>query len=238
MSLAEFAYELRKMDYVYQLSGNRKYWTVVPKGYNKPIRLKNIGKDYTNERIIQRLKENCRKSIFRPFQKSVITFLSYDEWAKKHKIQNIGGLYSLYLYYCYRLKAFSKKKQNTTRLHYLLKDDLIKIDEITQQTRLLGKYCINTDEQLLAFKSEHEAEIKSITAERDALRSRLRRKISDKEFENVKTQISGKTEQIKILRKEVKLCDGILERSGVIKNNVNQITKDEEKQKMRGDFEL
>lgn len=238
MSLSEFAYYLKQMGYEYQLSENRKYWTVVPKGYNKPIRLKNLGEDYTTEMIIKRLKENCRKGILRPFQKSAVIFLPYDEWAKKNKIQNAEGLHSIYLYYCYRLGAFSRKKQNTAQLYYLLKDDLIKIDEITQQTRLLGKYCINTDGQLLLFKSKHEEEIKVLTSERDILRSRLRRKIPAEEFERVKKQISEKSEHIKILRKEVKLCDGILRRSNVIKDNIDQITKDEEKQKTKGDFEL
>jgi hypothetical protein len=41
------------------LSESRKYWTIVPKGYTKPIRLKNLGEDYTEEAIrrIDELKE-------------------------------------------------------------------------------------------------------------------------------------------------------------------------------------
>ena len=33
--------------YTSNLSPSRKYWTVIPKGYDKPIRLKNLGADYT-----------------------------------------------------------------------------------------------------------------------------------------------------------------------------------------------
>lgn len=43
--------------------------------------------------------------------------------------RKIGGLRGLYLYYCYKLGILPKKRQpNYARLHYLLKDDLIKMD--------------------------------------------------------------------------------------------------------------
>ena len=68
--------------------------------------------------------------------------------TRESKIQKVGGLYGLYLYYCYRLGYLPKhnqKQQNTARLHYLLKDDLMKMDELTKQVTLLGKHQIGTD---------------------------------------------------------------------------------------------
>lgn len=56
-TLKEFQFALKEMGYAYNLSPSRKYWTVTPKGYDKPIRLKNLGADYTNDRIVERIKE-------------------------------------------------------------------------------------------------------------------------------------------------------------------------------------
>lgn len=39
--MKEFEYVLDQMGYKYQLSESLKYWTVVPKGWQKPIRLYN-----------------------------------------------------------------------------------------------------------------------------------------------------------------------------------------------------
>ena len=45
--------------------------------------------------------------------------------------------YTHLLYYCYRLGYLPKyKKQNNARLHYLLKDDLMKLDKITDEDML------------------------------------------------------------------------------------------------------
>ena len=59
--------------------------------------------------------------------------------TREHKICKVGGLYGLYLHYCYKLGYLPRyKKQNPARLHYLLRADLMKLDEITAQVRLLG----------------------------------------------------------------------------------------------------
>ena len=64
--------------------------------------------------------------------------------------KKIGGLRGLYLHYCYRLGILPKsRKQNYARLHYLLKDDLMKMEAISQETRLLCRNRIDTVEQLL-----------------------------------------------------------------------------------------
>ena len=65
-------------------------------------------------------------------------------------IKKIGGLRGLYLHYCYQLGILPKnKKQNYARLHYLLKDDLMKMEAIAKETRLLCRNHIDTAQQLL-----------------------------------------------------------------------------------------
>ena len=57
--------------------------------------------------------------------------------TREHKIRKVGGLYGLYLHYCYKLGYLPKyQKQNPARLHYLLREDLMKLDQITAQVML------------------------------------------------------------------------------------------------------
>ena len=234
-TMKEFEYALREMGYSYNLSPSRKYWTVIPKGYEKPIRLKNLGEEYTNARIEERIKANRENwSQIQPFQKQTYKPRQYRLPTRGHKIKKKGGLYGLYLYYCYKLGYLPKcKKQNTKRLHYLLKEDLMKLDKITQEVRLLGTHHIDTDEQLFSYKSSVEEKIKSLTDDRTHWRKKLRTKMNDGELSEVKEQISKINDELKELRKEVKLCDGIAERSKVMESNLEVIRADEEKLKRK-----
>lgn len=56
-NLAAMKYALKEMGCELQVSESRKYWTIIIKGYDKPIRLKNLGEEYTNEAIKRRLIE-------------------------------------------------------------------------------------------------------------------------------------------------------------------------------------
>ena len=101
-TMKEFEYVLDQMGYKYQLSESLKYWTVVPKGWQKPIRLYRLGEDYTNDRIKERIKENRDKVDLEPYQKPTYQPRQYRLATREHRIRKKGGLYGLYLHYCYK----------------------------------------------------------------------------------------------------------------------------------------
>lgn len=219
--LSEFKHNLEQAGFRYQFNPNRKYWTVIPKGYAKPVRLYKLGKDYTNEVIMQRLEGNYQKMLLQPFQATHIVFRPYNIPTREDKIRKVGGLYGLYLYYCYKLGYLPKYKlQNPVKIHYAFREDWLKLDRIAAQTRLLGRENISTLEQLFTYKAKVEAEINTLIADRTLLRKELRKDNYD-ELSKARKQISAINERLKILRKEVKLCDGIAERSEQIRENLS-----------------
>lgn len=233
-NLKAFDYALTQMGYVHSLSESRKYWTIIPKGYSKPIRLKNLGDDYTEEAIRKRLIENQRINIS-PFENKYYKPRQYTLPTRQDKIQKKSGIYRLYLYYCYKLGYLPKyKKQNVSRLHYYLKEDLMKIDKISMETRLLARENISTIEQLFSYKNSIEKEIDSLVDIRESLRRNVRKNGDETEISKIKDKISDSTRKIRELRKEITLCDGIAERSKVIDDRLMQIQKDEEKERMKG----
>ena len=145
-------------------------------------------------------------------------------------VSYIGGMEETLTEMLGYLPKHNQKQQNTARLHYLLKDDLMKMDELTKQVTLLGKHQIGTDEQLFSYKRSVEDEIKTLTADRTHLRNEIRKvDISDERLSAAKIKISAISERLKELRKEVKLCDGIAKRSGVIADTLSQVKAEEEK---------
>jgi len=231
--MAEFKHNLSKMGYSYKISPNLKYWTVVPKGYKQSVRLYRLGEEYTNFRIMERLKDNGAVVRLKPFQKNISYPVPKEIYIRCKK----GSLYNRYLYYCYKLGYLPKKekpKYNNAKLHYLLREDLMKLDKITEETRLLAKYQIDTDKQLFSFKESLEKEIKNLMADRTHLRNKIRRKnIDDVTLSKAKDEISEISRRLKTLRKEIALCDDIAERSKVMERNIEQIERDEEKSKSK-----
>ena len=233
-NMKSFKYELKKMGYAFNFNDNRKYWTVTPNGYSKPIRLKNLGEEYTNEAIEKRLAYNRNDLNMVTVQYRTYKPRQYNLQTREDKIKKVGGLYGLYLYYCYKLGYLPKyKKQNNARLHYLLKEDLTKLDKFTDEVRLLGRNNISTTEQLLFYKESVTEKMQGLIDEREKLRKVSRRKLSDDELEKIKPEITKLTNEIRKLRKEIKSCDAIEERSEQMQNNL-MIINQEEKRKVKG----
>lgn len=233
-SMAELEYVLNDMGYQCNFSPTRKYWTVTPKNAKQPIRLYRLGEDYTNQRILERVNANRYVTLER-FQKASSKPRQYLLVTREDRIKKVGGLYGLYLHYCYKLGYLPNyKKQNPVRLHYLLRDELMKLDELTAQTTLLGKHHIGDTEQLFSYQQSVEDKIKNLTADRTHLRNEIRRvDITDERLSAAKEEITEISDKLKALRKEVKLCKGIAERSGEIKSNLEQVLADEKQTKRK-----
>ncbi|PLT82912.1 relaxase/mobilization nuclease domain-containing protein [Mediterraneibacter gnavus] len=232
-TLKDFDRELLKMGYRINFDPNRKYWTIIGKGWQRPKRLYKLGEDYTNDRIVERIKENSYAVRFSQFAKSTKEVKVFRVRGTMKNARKIGGLRGLYLHYCYKLGILPKgRKQDYAKLHYLLKDDLMKMEMIAKETRLLCRCHIDTAEQLLSYQASLTTEMAELTAKRKGLYS-LSRKASGEEKEAVKAQISEITGRLNTIRKEVRLCEGIEVRSGVLKEKSQTIRTEEQETKRK-----
>lgn len=231
----ELRLALKDLGYNSNFSPDRKYWTITPVTDEKPIRTYRLGDEYSTEKIKERLLANRDTIQLGSFQKTSYKPRQYNLPTRENKIKKVGGLYGLYLHYCYRLGYLpNMKPPNLARIHYIFKDDLMKIDKLTAQVTLLGRNHIGTDQQLFSYKSKIQDEIKVLTADRTHLRNEERKvNKTDDELSGYKTKISTISDRLKTLRKEVKLCDEISERSGVLKQNLELALTDEAKQKSK-----
>lgn len=66
----------------------------------------------------------------------------------------------------------------------------------------------------------------------------MRRKISDDELSKVKDEVSTISDKIRLLRKEVKTCESIAERSVVMEYNLSQDNQPEQKSKRKGERKI
>ena len=224
-TMRDFAGQMKAMGYRVNFDPHHKYWTIQGEGWKRPKRLYRLGEDYTNERIVERISENsyaAKFSKFAPEHKPVRIY--YVKGSLKHT-KRIGGLRGLYLHYCYKLGFFRKgRKQNLARLHYLLKDDLLKMEYIAQETRLLCRHHIDTTEQLFSYQQSLQDEMQKLLAERQEL-------YAQKNHPAAKERLSAIALRLREIRKEVRQCDNIAERSQSLKEKLSVIRADEANQR-------
>ena len=232
-TMREFEMYLRRLGYSTQFNPRRKYWTITPAGNSKPIRLARLGEEYTNERIMERVRENPQTVRMQTFQRGSGRQKQYLLLIRKDRIKKVGGLKGRYLRLCYELGYLPKYRQKPNSVHHLLKDELMKMDEISRQTRFLCRENITTAEGLQLSTEHRQLEVERLTEKRDELRKEIRRRIPVEQKELCKEQISEITGQLKLLREELKLCEGIRQRSEEIREKLEVIDKEERKEMSR-----
>ena len=233
LTIEEFKAELRSRGYSYRFDPQRKYWTITPPGWKKPIRIHQLGENYTRESIERRVYENDpsvrTERVWQQYHRSN----HYNLRRRIDRIMGRSGLEKLYLRYCYELGYLPKYQQNPTKLHILLKEDLLKCDQYSEQAKLLSKYHVNTDEDLSQLMVMLEDKMQSISAERDEMRKVSRRNIPIAQIDAARDKVTELTAELRELRKELKVCSQVQERSDHVRENLEIIDRDRQREKAR-----
>lgn len=231
MTERQFFENLHRKEYAVKVG---KDISVRPPGKERFVRLaRNFGESYTLDGIRRRILEQTRaaRSLPEPAPKTKRYRLSGNWQARK----KATGFRALYLHYCHLLGVFPRDKpQNRKRLHFLLREDLIKLENITQEARLLAVHHIDTAQQLSSYKNELETRIEDLSSQRKALYRKQRTvtvQSDGEQLEKIKSSISSLSNELCQLHKEVKLCSDIEVRSGVMLEHIQTVRQDEQSQR-------
>jgi len=230
MTFSQFIATLREQGY--EVKTGVKYMAVRPPGKERFVRLKTVGDDYTEEDIKQRILHNRNPrrpgTLAEPPPKRSKGRLS-PRAAKK-----LTGLRALYFHYLYRMGILPKHRASHKRTHFLLREDIRHMDVLIAQTRFLCKHRIETKEQLSSRQSRLEQKMADLYVGRKSLYNRMRRCGDEQQKAGYREQIAGNTKELSRLRKEVKLCMGILARSDEMKEKLHRVKQEETKQRKEG----
>ena len=226
MTERQFFDALRKKGYAVKVG---KDISVRPPGKERFVRLmRNFGEDYSLNSIRRRILSQSRPEREKPKQTPEILRVRLIGSLKTTR--KLTGFRALYVHYCYLLGIFPKNRpqQSRKRLHFLLREDLLKLDAIT---RLIVGHRIDTAEQLFCYRDEVNGKIEVLTADRKQL-YKLQRTAAVKsgleKAAEVKAQIDALSKELAALRKEVVLCNSIAERSGMIQEKIKAVREDEQ----------
>lgn len=228
MTDRKFFHNLRGMGYEIKLG---KDISVRPPGKERFFRLaRNFGEEYTLDAICRRiLSAGTRPRPKAPPPKQTVTVIRFKGDIKK--AGRIGGLRGLYLHYCYKLGILPKGRASPKNPHFLLREDVRKMRTISQEARLLARNRIDTAGQLSSYKEGLLKKMEMLTGDRKRLKNRLRSAGDEQQLAILKADISAITKELFKLRGEVKLCDGITGRSGVMAEKLKVVREDEKQEK-------
>ena len=150
--------------------------------------------------------------------------------ANYYKKRKPKGFYALYIHYCYLLRVFPKKYPYQ-KLSPAIRADVRKMEEISNETRLLVRNNLKTDEQFFAFKEDKEKRLEELMDQRSKLWYKHKKSKSKQEKEEIKEQIDNLNKEINPLRKEVVLCKDIIERSKKMEQNLQELSDEKNQEK-------
>lgn len=204
----------------------------------KHFRLDKLGEFYELKSIKQRIQNNIRKRV--PFPE-VVEDKKAPYYHYKEKAQKATGLYALYLYYCYELHIIVHKPASVKRVSASMRQDMIKLDQYIAQANFLGRTGITTADELSSYASDKEAQIGRLMEERAGLRKQLKQctRSDDTEgIEEVKARIDALSDSLRACRTDIKLCRAIAERSAAVRENLEDIQRQESERKEKSTDEL
>jgi hypothetical protein len=225
MTFTQFIANLRRQGY--EVKTGVKYMAVRPNGKERFVRLKTLGDDYTEENIKERILKNRT-----PKRPQVLPEPNRKRYTVRgcmniRKTRKLTGLQALYFHYLYKMGILPKQCVSRKRTHFLLREDIWHMKQLISQTKLLCTHRIETKEQLLTYQNELKQEMTALINERKSFYNNLRRCKDDKQILAYKEQISGISKKLPLLRREVKLCTGILSRSEDMKQKLLQIKQEQ-----------
>lgn len=199
--------------------------SVRPPGKERFVRLaRNFGEEYAIDAIRRRILAHGlprKTQLQRTPDIQIFRFKGSITKARK-----LGGLRGVYLVYCFRLGILPKREIPPARLHFLLREDLRKMDAISAETKLLVRCKIDTAGQLSSYMEQTQESINGLRNQRTKLRNHLRT-ADEKDRSGIRTKIAAISKQLGGLRKEVRLCESIAQRSGVLKEKLEKARQDE-----------
>jgi hypothetical protein len=221
---------LKAKGYEYKIG---KDISVRPPGKERYFRLaRNFGDRYTLESIKARIYAAPGMGTLKKNSKA--RRVRHTKSLTKAKRRKLGGLMGLYIHYKYILGIYPRPRGSPRRTHFLLKEDLAKMDRINAETKLLIRERIETEGQLFSYRENCVSRVATLENERMEIKNRIRRKVtSEPDIEKGKVRMKEIAAELKPLRKNIRLTDDISERSKQMRQKLSVTEKQEDERRNR-----
>jgi len=217
----QFVDNLRAMGYEVKV-GNQ--YSVRPQGKSRFVRLeRTLGSNYSIEAIRKRLyySKKILPPVPRTRSRNDFHHKKLPKWAR-------GSIVSVYRRYLWLMGYYQQRSRanSNARMHYLLREDIRKLDTYIAQARLLGREEIDTPTQLENFRNHTNRNIEELVHERRKLYRIVYKSENVAEKEQARESIAEINAALKPLRKDCKLAKGVADKRKELQGKIDQIERD------------
>ena len=217
----EFIKKLKDMGYEVYFRANKISVRRYP--HKRNIRIERaFGEEYSIENI-----KNKILSIY-PNREEVIKPKTYDKRlfykGSAKKLRKPKGIIALYYYYCYLLKVYPKKKLNY-KLTPEMRVEVKKMDKYSEQIRFICKYKLETINDIENLKEQKKEELQKTLNTRNRLYYKRQKLDNESEKDAVTKDIISVTFVVDRIRKEIKLCDEVIDNSRKMQEQIKEMEK-------------
>lgn len=236
-SFDDFKSIMKKLDYEIIFRSGKI--SVRHKNYNRNIRIERaFGEDYSIENIKKRIiEEESTRIPFIEAYKLKGTSNRYKGIYKKNK-KKAKGFIALYYHYCYLLKVFPNTKNVNKKLPASIRADVKLMEQYSEQAIFLNENKLDTKEDLEKYKEQTTCILNERLSKRESLwRYRKLEENSNKQ-KQICNDISIINLEIKDLRKKIRLIEDIESRIPKMKENIQEMKKEEQdrKEKIKDEY--
>jgi len=203
--------------------------SVRPLDRKRNIRIERaFGEDYSIQNITKKIFET--EEIREPFpearvikEKRRYTYKSRtNPFIKKKKVT---GIRALYLYYCYLFRVYPQKPRTNARrvISKELREEIKKMDKISNEAEFLHKTGIQTEEELLKYKSSSITNKNELKSKRANLWKKYHRAKTENEKQEILQTINELTKEIDKLKYEQEMIEDIESRIPQMKQNIKEL---------------
>jgi hypothetical protein len=182
-----------------------------PPGKERFVRLRrNLGDDYSKEGISRRIRAHG----WIPNQKLANTATRYPKpkplpkWAR-------DSIVARYRHYLYLLGYYDRLHQqdSNARMHYLLREDIAKLEDFTTEIRILNREGIETELDFCAYRNKVSGEVDALTRERRTLYRAASKAEAPERLQGTRSDIATINYRLKELRSTLRHLGNIEKRS-------------------------
>ncbi len=225
----EFLKKLRDMGYEIYFRAEKISIRRYP--YKRNIRIERaFGEQYSIDNIKNKICSRYpnREEIIKP---KTYTGRLYLKGSFK-KFSKPKGFKALYLYYCYLLKVYPKKNIEY-KLTPAMRAEVRKMDEYSNEIRLLTKYDITNSDELNNCKTNLNGQLSDLIRQRNNLYYKRQNMAENKNKEKINKKIEMVSKDVIKIRNEIKLCNKIKVRLPEIKEQIKAFNKKENDEKQK-----
>lgn len=186
-----------------------------------------FGEEYSEENIRRRILQNefIPEEKTYPYKISKVNYFGTKSiFKKKYKPK---GIVALYYYYRYLL-CYHKKNNIPHKLTEEMRKDIAKMDHYSELARFLCKYKLEIAQNVDDLKYKKLQEKQEILNTRNRLYYKRGNTENESEKDQITRQIIQVTDELKKVKKEIKMCDEVVDNAVKMKEQIKQMEEKEQ----------